>query len=323
MTLRTCVAVVCLVAGALIARPAAAQKADATAAFQRGQQLKRDGKTAEACAAFALSMKLDAQYGTQYNLALCYLALGRTASAWAELDELSSKDPNAARRADAAKRAQELRARLTRVWVKLAQPVASLQVSRDDIDITALIGAPAPVDPGKHRFVARAPGRRDWSAEIDVAGEGKTVDVVVPALPPIAMQAAEPVAAPIAPSVVREDVAPSSPGRTRRIAGVAAFSVGVVGLAVGGVYGFRALSKGDDARHECGGEIAQCTGDTTAAQHLIDDGRSAATISNAALIAGGVLAAAGVVLYVTAPRGVTAAPLVDSSAIGAMVSARF
>jgi hypothetical protein len=322
MTLRTCVAMVCIVAGALIARPAAAQKADATAAFQRGQQLKRDGKTAEACAAFALSMKLDAQYGTQYNLALCYLALGRTASAWAELDELSNKDPNPARRADAAKRAQDLRPRLTRVWVKLAQPVTSLQVSRDDIDITALIGAPAPVDPGVHRFVARAPGRRDWSAEIDVAGEGKTVEVVVPPLA-VAVRPPAPVTEPGAPSVVREDAPPSPPGRTRRIVGITAFSVGVVGLAVGSVYGFRALAKGDDARRECGGEIAQCTGDTATAQRLIDDGRSAAKISNAALIAGGVLAAAGVVLYVTAPRGLTAAPLVDSRAVGAMVSARF
>jgi len=326
---------IAILAAVFVASPAAAQKADATVAFQRGQQLKRDGKLAEACAAFELSMKLDAQFGTQYNLALCYVDLGRTASAWAELDELSSKDPNQARRADAARRARELRPRLTSVAIKLIRPVPRLTVTRDGIDISILVGTPLPVDPGKHRFAARAPGRREWSTEVALAGEGKTIVVTVPALEPDAaalpVPAAPPVPEPVpgvaSPAVTSpaalgapESTAEDPPGHTRRIAGIAAFSVGAASLVIGSVYGVRALSRGSDARRECGGEVAQCTGDAVAAQHLIDDGRGFARISNVALVAGGVLTAAGVVLYVTAPRGVVAAPLVAPGAIGFALS---
>lgn len=304
-----------IVASVLVATPAAAQKADATAAFQRGQQLKRDGRIAEACAAFELSMKLDAQFGTQYNMALCYLALGRTASAWAELDELSHKDSNQVRRADAAKRAHDLEPRLTKVAITLTAPVPGLVITRDGLDVTILVGAPTPVDPGTHRFAARAPGRRDWSAEARVAGEGKLVQIVVPALEPAAVELPPPPPAPIASAAQRPPQPPSiddsdeHPGRGRRIAGIATFGLGIGGLAIGGVYGYQALSRGDDARRTCGGTLASCTGDSMAAQRLIDDGRRAAKISDVALIAGGVLAATGAVLYLTAPRDTAIAPI--------------
>jgi len=101
------------------------------------------------------------------------------------------------------------------------------------------------------------------------------------------------------------------------------FSAGVAGLALGAVYGFRALSRGDDARRECGGELAQCTGNPETAQQLIDDGRGFAQISNLALAAGGALAVTGVVLYVTAPRGVAAAPLAGPGTLGLALSTRF
>jgi len=330
---RTCSTAVIAVALAiglavvLASTPAAAQKADATTAFQRGQQLKRDGKIAEACAAFELSMKLEAQYGTQYNLALCYLDLGRTASAWAELDELSSKDPNQARRADAARRAHELRPRLTSALIKLARPVPGLVVTRDGIDVTILVGAPIPVDPGEHRFVARAPGRREWSAAIEITGEGKTVDVVVPALdavvhspPPPSTPAPEEASQGLPPSPDGRD---EHVGRTRRIAGIAAVSVGVVAVAAGSWYGVRALARARDARALCGGDVSECTGEPEAARRLVDDGRHFATISNYTLAAGVVLAAGGVILYVTAPRGVTAAPMVGARGVGLAVSGRF
>lgn len=306
------------------ASPAAAQKIEATTAFQRGQQLKREGKIAEACSAFELSMRLDAQFGTQYNLALCYLDLGRTASAWAELRELSIKDSNQARRADATRRILELRPRLTSVTVKIAKPTPQLVVTRNTIDVTAIAGAPTPVDPGTHRFLATAPGHRAWSAEIKVAGEGKVIDVAIPPLEPDAGAPAsdsQPPAAAALPPV--PEGAEQQPGRARRIAGIAVFSTGLASATVGAVYGIRALSRGNKARDECGGELAQCMGDVAVAERLVEDGRSFARISNIALIAGGVVAATGIVLYVTAPNGVTAAPVAGPGAVGFGVSGRF
>ena len=113
------------------------------------------------------------------------------------------------------------------------------------------------------------------------------------------------------------------PGQTQRIAGVVAASGGVVALAVGSWYGVRALSRGSDARELCGGVVSACTGDTAAARRLVDDGRRFATISNYALAAGGVLAAAGVVLYLTAPRDVAATPVVGADGVGLAMFGRF
>ena len=81
------------------ARPAAraddtVDKPAAEAAFLRGKELMKEGYLAEACDAFARSQRLDPQLGTQYNLALCYEQLGRTASAWALYRELmGTPDP--------------------------------------------------------------------------------------------------------------------------------------------------------------------------------------------------------------------------------------
>lgn len=307
----------------LASDPALAQKAEATAAFQHGQQLEKEGKTADACAAFELSMKLDAQRGTQYNLALCYLQLGRTASAWAELNELANIDTNAARRDDAAKRARELKPKLTNVVVVLAEH-EPLVITRDGLDITALVGTPAPVDPGMHHYVAHAPGHRDWASDVNVAGEGATITVTVPKLD--AIEAApvkrhEPV--PPVREAVHAEVEPENPGHGRRVAGIVTGAVGISGIAVGAFYGFRAMSHGDDARRLCGGNLDACTGDQVAAQKALDAGRDAARISNVGFIAGGVLAAAGVVLYVTAPQGVAVTPVAGSSELGMAIAGRF
>src|SRR5262245_42564670 len=82
-----------------------AQKAEADAAFRRGRALMAKGETEQACAEFEASMKLDPERGTLYNLGLCHEALGKLATAWAELRELAEGDTNAERRKDAAKRA--------------------------------------------------------------------------------------------------------------------------------------------------------------------------------------------------------------------------
>lgn len=306
----------------LASTPAFAQKAEATAAFQRGQQLEKDGKTAEACTAFELSMRLDAQRGTQYNLALCYLALGRTASAWAEFNELGTIDTNTARRNDSVKRARELESKLTRVVVQVAEQVV---VTRDGVDITALVGTPTPVDPGIHHYVARALGRGDWTNDVDVKGEGATITVSVPKLvstepvkhdepPP------PPKPEPLPPPPIEE---PEHPGRTRQIAGITTGVVGLAGIAVGAVYGLRAMSRGDDARKICGGSLDTCTGDLSAAQKSLDAGRDAAKLSNIGFIAGGVLAAAGVVLYLTAPDGVAATPIAGPDHVGMAIAGHF
>jgi hypothetical protein len=102
--------------------------------------------------------------------------------------------------------------------------------------------------------------------------------------------------------------------------------VGAAGLAVGAIFGLTAMSKANEATNDgCHGSI--CTGNgspTLAAQGVkaSKDGLTDATISTAGFIAGGVLAAAGVVLVLTAPSGksVHASPTVGQSFVGLSVA---
>jgi hypothetical protein len=77
-------------------------------------------------------------------------------------------------------------------------------------------------------------------------------------------------------------------------------AAGVVALGLGVVFGLNAKSDRDDAKPNCNGDQSICN-----AQGAEDmrRARDAATASTIAILAGGVLAATGAVLFFTAPRG--------------------
>jgi len=167
---------------ALLGGRAHAQRAEADVEFQRGRALLAKGDIAEACAAFEASMKLDPERGTLYNLGLCHEKLGKLASAWSELEELSRTDTNEARARDAKAHAAALLPRLPRMHLVVESAADGLVVMRDNVDVTPLVNKQAPVDPGKYTFEARAPGRQTFTLEVDLTTEGKTVEVEIPAL---------------------------------------------------------------------------------------------------------------------------------------------
>ncbi|MGE5180626.1 MAG: tetratricopeptide repeat protein [Acidobacteriota bacterium] len=168
---------------ALAASPRSwAQKAEADAAFQRGRDLMAKGETAKACAEFEASMRFEPEHGTLYNLAICHARLGKLASAWTEFKELAANDTNAARGKDAGKRAAALEPRLTRMHLAIKAPPPGLVITRDGVDVTSLVGADTPVDPGNYTFVAQAPGRTPVTVSVALVGAGTTVDVELPEL---------------------------------------------------------------------------------------------------------------------------------------------
>ena len=186
-----------VVAAILVAGTSAyaqSQKTAAAFAFKKGKELMNAGKVAEACDAFEQSEKLDPQLGTQYNLARCFEQQGRLASAWINYTELAAKDTNAGRRADADKRAQSLEPKLTKMLVRATRAPKGTTVTLDGVDVTMLIGVESPIDAGAHTIVATPPSGAPWSAQIEFAGEGRTVTVDVPA-PGEAAKAKPPVAA--------------------------------------------------------------------------------------------------------------------------------
>jgi hypothetical protein len=323
------------VALAVLAAPALAQpddvaqkKAAAEAAFRRGKELINSDAPA-ACEAFKQSMQLDAQFGTQYNLALCYEKVGRLASAWGELTELAAKDANAARRADSEKRAKALEPRLVRLLIVIKQRAPGMKIMRDESDVTAFMGVATPVDPGMSKLTASAPGYKTWSADVTISGEGTTITVDVPPLekapeppPPPPGGGGKDVFQTPPPAQVDRD-----PGAGRRKLGLIIGAVGVAGVGAGVVFGLGASSALDDAKATCGGDLSDCRGDAELAQDDVDTANSKAMMSNIGFGVGVAALVGGAVLYLTAPKAAEKAmvsPTVgaDGSA-GVIVRGRF
>lgn len=290
------------------AQPVSTAKTDnavvAQELFDQGIKLMGEGKLAEACAKLEASNKAAWAPGTTINLADCYERTGRLASAWAKFLEAephfrnrTPPDP----RADIAKeRAEALYPKLSRLTIDVPaeSKVAGLTITRDGDPVDEQQwGTGLPVDPGKHVVEVTASGKKPWKWEADVGAGGATVSVKVPLLE----------AAPVTePSPAADAGMPLQ----RKIA-IGVGAAGVVGLAVGGIFGGLTLGKVGDSNKTC---VQSASGvhvcDEPGAK-LRDEAGGFSTVSTAALIAGGVLAAGGVVLWLTAP---SSAPTKETAA---------
>ncbi len=314
----------------------AQDKAAAEAAFEEGKRLMTAHAFADACPKFAESLRRDPGIGTMLGLADCYEKNGQTASAWAEFREAASASARKADRRESLARenASRLEALLSKIVVRVpaVTDMRGLVVKRDGIDLgRALWDEAVPVDPGVHAISATAPGFKDCQVSIDVPARPGVQTVTVPRLEPAPAVAATPAAPntasapPGAPATASAET--PEPGRTQRIAGIAAAGVGVVGVVIGSVLGLVAKSKLDqsNANNHCDAH------DTCDPQglDLRSSAGSAATGSTVAFIAGGVLVAGGVVLWFTAPRDKNAgarvglAPAIGPDARGVSLVAKW
>jgi hypothetical protein len=289
----------------------------ATALFDEGRKLMAAHKYAEACPKLAESQRLAPSGGTLINLADCYEHAGQTASAWGAWKDVAAR-ANAAGKADveqnAVRHANELEASLAKVTVTVTNEsdVPGLAVKRDGIAVGhAEFGLPIPVDPGDHVVEAIAPGKKAWSAHVQVAAKQTDAHVTVllvnddaAATPAAGVPTGTGTTAGAttgAPATAPATAAPaSSDGTTQRTIGWTAVGVGGVGVVVGTIFGISAISKASDAKNE------GCSGKTCTTPQGVTDTKSAISAGNAstiALVAGGVVAAAGVVVVLTAPSG--------------------
>ena len=265
------------------------------------------GALTEACPKFAESQKLDPGAGTLLNLAACYERNGQTASAWATYTDaaIAAERGN---RADWATRARQKSAALQPTLSKLSilvphtSEIAGLEVKRDG----SVVGAgewalPIPVDAGPHVVEASAPNKKKWTTTVQVGTSKDQVAVSVPSLEDVEISAvaAGPTAAPLAPSQTTPATDEPSPGSTQRTVGLAVLGVGVVGAALGTVFGLNATSKHADAKANCNADQSACN---SAGVGQMKDARSAATLSTIGFIVGGAAIAGGAVLYLTASR---------------------
>jgi len=207
------------------------------------------------------------------------------------------------------------------------------RVTLDGAEVpAAVLGIKRPVDPGKH--VVHAAGRHALPGDVAVTvAEGKveTVTLDLAPAPPGTADAPEvgpPVASPGGSAMVAGPLAPVGPGAeaggsgggSRRPIGFALLGVGAAGLVVGAITGGLAMSKRSSLIQQC--PTGHCLpSQQTGLQSDVNALDTLASISTAGFIAGGVLAAAGVVVVVTAPRarvqGASVTPLVGPGFMGA------
>ncbi len=200
--------------------------------------------------------------------------------------------------------------------------LVAVRVSMDGEPIgDRLDGAALSVDPGQHVFTFEADGLPSVSQSF-VVSEGQkdrresiTVGSAAASEPPTSVPAATPTLTNLPPAANPVAVAAeppgggphtvaSAPGTGQRISGVAVGALGIVGLGLGTVFGGLAASKWSNAKTACDGQPVSCT--TSPMSTGFQDEASAktmATLSTVSFIAGGVLAATGVVVFLTAPKG--------------------
>lgn len=322
-----------VVAYTLVAPTAFAQDNPADAAFGEGRRLLAAGKIAAACEKFSQSQRLGPALGTLLNLADCHERQGRTATALEEFRQvakLAEKQGKQEFNNEAKRRIDALRPKLTRLQLELPQRPSDVIVRHNGTDVTARIGKAFPVDPGRQRIEASAPGFASWNRDVELTEAGQTlrIEIALASEPEKEISTRERTdevgddertdEPDDVDDVVDDDAsAPTDPdkGRGRRLLGL---GVGGAGLALAGtglVFGALAKSAYDDRADDCRiGNLCTPEGLDT-----IDTAKSRATISTVLVSAGVVAVGAGVVLYLTAPKGdrrTAVAPMVGPDSVG-------
>ncbi len=294
-------ALMCGVIGALLATASpsfaegAADEALASTLFKEGRALMEAGDYARACPKFVEAQRLHAATGTALNVGDCFEKTGKLATAWGAFkaaEVLARKNGDAARQAEAARRAELLSPRLPKLAIVVppAARVPGFELKRDGAVVgEGQWGSSLPVDVGAHTIEVTAPGRQKWTTKIQVAAQGASVTVNVPELAPEVGGAAT--------------AAGGSWWTGQRIAGVSLGGAGVVGMIVGAAFAAKAAGKNSDSLPHClPSDEVKCDATGVA---LRNEAFDAAQISNVTFIAGGILAASGLMVVLTAPSAPT------------------
>ncbi len=281
------------------AEPSASDRAIAVTLFHDGKELAARGSTAEACAKFTESHRLDPKIGSLLHVATCHELEGRTTSAWLAFTEVAAMAARA-KQADREKLAHDKVRALEPVLSKLVvtAPAATpgLEVKLDGTIVgEGALGMAVPVDPGAHEITASAPSRKGWSRKLTVPRGPTTLSIAVPHLadedapPPLASELVAP--ATTSPPVAPVDIPSSAP----RMVGWALVATSAVSLGVGTVFGLRAASESSDAKRVCPDQTCP-TGEGV---RLHDSAKTSALVSTVGFGVGIVAAVSGLYLILT------------------------
>jgi hypothetical protein len=227
-----------------------------------------DKQLDQACAKFAESLKKASNVNVAFELAACYAAQGKTATAWAEFGSVASKaqrqgDGQLAEKAQANK--SELEPKIPFLLIRSAA-ASGTAITLDDKPVDgAMLDLPLPIDPGPHVVAASAAGKKPWRQTLEAPSHKTEIFVQVPVLQDQlpATPASEPPSVPEAkaPPVPTPPAAPVSsadqtepgdapPGGISPLVWVG-FGLAGVGAVVGGITGGLTLSKAGEVKDNC------------------------------------------------------------------------
>lgn len=297
---------------ALATRPAAAQAAgggdresERTQLYKEAVDLANAGRWADAAEKLRAVLAIRSSPKVRFTFGQAEEHVGKLATAYDAYAQALA-DAEAARETDVADTAggalHALAPRVPIVRVKVTGVGAGSATATID-EHAAKVGDLVRVDPGDHVVAVTAPGARAAQSKITIA-EGQRIEVPVQLVAEDFQTAPTATSAP-APAEAEAEPAPEAPSEPFpwRTVGLVAAGVGVVGLGVGTYFGIDAISKNNTSNQTgCSGNTC-----TQGAYTTRQDAISSATVSTVAFVAGGVLAAAGITLWLVAPKGDAAA----------------
>jgi hypothetical protein len=278
-----------------------------TKLFDEGRELAKAGNYAEACAKFEQSYALDDGVGTELNLADCKERLGHYSFAWTLFDEAARRsNDNPARAKFARDRADALTGKLATAVVNVAAP-EGVTVTIDGRTVKPSAVITERVDAGTIAVHA-ATGQATLLDATRTVVAGATVTFDVPAV------------------AAASQVDRGTPDHQRRTRLIVAYSIGGVGIAMLGV----GMLVGLSADRAYNRDTANCTTasdgskvcDLPSQTRALADGQLADKATIVSVI--GIAAiAAGVTLYLTAPKDLVVSPMASNQTAGLAISGRF
>jgi hypothetical protein len=287
--------------------PTAQELETARSLYKEGKELRAAGNLPGAIEKLQAAHALGNTPVTGIELARAFEAAGKLVEARevalsiAHIPVASDeREKSAEARVDAAKLADDLRARIPTLRARVSglAPGESAHLVIDGVGVPDVaLAEPLKVDPGKHVLVLHAGSgatARDVNAEVIVV-EGRSVEVLLE-VPP-APSSPQPAPAPVAPQPAAPAQSVSAPAEAlphRRMPTLSkvGFGVAAAGAAAGLITGFIALTDKNALSTECTGQL--CKKGSSGASDL-DAARSSATISTVAFSIAGVGLAAGIV----------------------------
>jgi hypothetical protein len=169
--------------------------------------------------------------------------------------------------------------------------LSAVKVSMDgQVLVESVSGSAIPVEPGEHTFLFEAAGEKSITRKL-VLREGDKARH-------------EPIVFGSGVVVVGAPPPPDDPsrGKGQRTAGLVLGGLGIVGLGIGGAFAGLAASRWSAAKSDCSTSATCTPSDNTAANGERSNALTLATVSTVSFVAGGVLGAGGLILFLTAPR---------------------